>query len=58
MVTYEYDCVKCQAIHYDNQSEYKEHILDQSKHGIKQHYHHWIKADEWGYNCWCGAYKD
>jgi len=21
-------------------------------------HHKWIKADEWGYNCWCGAYKE
>lgn len=29
---------------------------DDFKHCEK--HHNWIKADEWGYNCWCGAYKD
>ena len=23
-----------------------------------QNHHRWIKTDEWGYNCWCGAYKE
>lgn len=22
------------------------------------HMHEWIKTDEWGYNCLCGAYKE
>lgn len=52
-----YDCVACQEIHYSNQPIYKEHILNQSKHGVQPHYHEWLKADEWGHNCWCGAYK-
>lgn len=54
----EYDCVKCHEVHYSNYSEYIDHILHQSKHGLRTHDHRWIKTEEWGYNCWCGAYTN
>jgi hypothetical protein len=30
-----YECTKCQSIHYENGSAFAEHIMYQSKHGIR-----------------------